>query len=595
MSKQEILKMVSAVRGGEPVCRPARLKGIGQMSKRDLAYCPFPKGTQDELCAAFEAAPQFAGINVGKVLPKTKQHARVILISENGYDARQAALYLAAMSSQIDRDESDELFLDDGLDSPELNEELEKMLGIDESEREITRALLVTSASLLDPGIASGDEDDSPMAAMMAGQKKLDVSSLSAPALLVYADIGPALSETVVEQLEIACGKGCDVFLALRKSQIDLKLVNELILKHHFIVVNVQPTTDEYLVNVLRAAVNEQRLILGSDVNCATAVSAMRRLCGMSFNELDLYDLAAYAAQHAENNVATAADLVYHPYSPKRDGRSAMDELGAMTGLDGIKSVLRYQIAVTMLKARHGGETACRSLAFAGSPGTGKSVTARLVAEILQENGCGTGRFVEAGREQLIGKYVGHTSPKIAKLFEEARGGVLFIDEAGALIPNRSDSYAEEAVNALVRHMELAPETMVIFATYSQEMQELLDSNPGLSSRIAQVLEFPDYTDEQLWEILGTLTAKEDFALPADAHDACCDFFRTLRARRGRNFGNGREARRLRDAAIAELALRVMDDKTANPKLTAEDFSAAAKRLLESESKDEKETARIGF
>ena len=71
------------------------------------------------------------------------------------------------MSSQIDRDESDELFLDDGLDSPELNEELEKMLGIDESEREITRALLVTYASLLDPGIASGDEDDSPMAAMI--------------------------------------------------------------------------------------------------------------------------------------------------------------------------------------------------------------------------------------------------------------------------------------------------------------------------------------------------------------------------------------------------------------------------------------------
>ena len=595
MNKQELVKMVSAVRGGGPVCRPARLKGIGQMSKRELAYCPFPKDDRDELRSVFEAAPQFARINVDKVLPKTKQHARVILISENGYDARQAALYLAAMSSQIDRDKSDELFLDDDLDSPELNEELEKMLGIDESEREITQALLVTSASLLDPGIASGKEDDSPMAAMMAGQKKLDVSSLSAPALLVYADSGPVLSETVVEQLEIACGKGCDAFLALRKSQIDLELVNELIFKHHFIAVYVQPATDAYLVNVLRAAVNEQHLLLGSDVNCASAVSAMRRLRSKSFNELDLYDLAAFAAQRAENNVATAADLVYHPFSPKGSGKSAMDELDAMTGLEGVKDVLRRQLAVFTLKAQRGGEITCRNLAFAGSPGTGKSVTARLVAEILQEKGCGTGRFVEAGREQLIGKYVGHTSPKIAKLFEEAKGGVLFIDEAGALIPNRSDSYAEEAVNALVRHMELAPETMVIFATYSQEMQELLNSNPGLSSRIAQKLEFPDYTDEQLWEILGALTAKEDFALPADAHDACCDFFRTLRARRGRNFGNGREARRLRDAAVEELALRIMEDETAGVELTAADFSAAAKLLLESESKDEKETARIGF
>ena len=109
------------------------------------------------------------------------------------------------------------------------------------------------------------------------------------------------------------------------------------------------------------------------------------------------------------------------------------------------------------------------------------------------------------------------------------------------------------------------------------------------------MLEFPDYTDEQLWEILGTLTAKAGFALPADAHDACCAFFHTLRERRGRNFGNGREARRLRDAAIEELALRAMDDEAVNLELTAEDFSAAAKRLLEQEGKDEKETARIGF
>ncbi|MBR0311535.1 MAG: DUF3990 domain-containing protein [Oscillospiraceae bacterium] len=82
---------------------------------------------------------------------------------------------------------------------------------------------------------------------------------------------------------------------------------------------------------------------------------------------------------------------------------------------------------------------------------------------------------------------------------------------------------------------------------------------------------------------------------PADAHDACCAFFHTLRERRGRNFGNGREARHLRDAAIEELALRAMDDEAVNLELTAEDFSAAAKRLLEQEGKDEKETARIGF
>lgn len=107
------------------------------------------------------------------------------------------------------------------------------------------------------------------------------------------------------------------------------------------------------------------------------------------------------------------------------------------------------------------------------------------------------------------------------------------------------------------------------------------------------MLEFEDYTDEQLWEILGVLTGKEGFALPEAAHDACCGYFRTLRARRGINFGNGREARRLRDAAIEELALRAKD--SAEPaELTALDFEAAAKRLLEQEGEEDPKR-RIGF
>lgn len=589
MNKEQLKSLVSAARGGIPVCRPARLKSIPHAPRAELAYCPFPEAEPDVLLREFSTAPQFQKIDAHEVLRRSRHGVRAILVSDSDYSARQAAVYLAALSSHVEREKPvsrDEFEIDESA--------LDELFGIDDTERELKGAVLVTSATLLDPRIAAGGEDDGPVVTMMQEQKRLDTSSLTSPALLIHADAGPVLSAAVVEQLERACNAGRDVFIALRKSQIDLELVNELMFRNGFVVLNVLPVTDEYLENVLRAAVREQRFPLAADVNCHAVVSRLRAAHGRDFNELDLYDLAAYAAQNATGNALTDADLTYHPYRP-RAGKSAMDELGAMTGLERIKETLRRQIAVFRLKMRQDTETACRSLAFAGSPGTGKSVTARLVAEILREEGCGTGRFVEAGREQLIGKYVGHTSPKIAKLFEQAKGGVLFIDEAGALIPDRSDSYAEEAVNALVRHMELAPETMVIFATYSQEMQELLDANPGLSSRIAQVLKFSDYNDEQLWEILGTLTAKEGFALPADAHNDCCDFFHTLRERRGRNFGNGREARRLRDAAVEELALRAMDDQTVSVELTAADFTAAAKRLLEQESKDEKETARIGF
>ena len=92
------------------------------------------------------------------------------------------------------------------------------------------------------------------------------------------------------------------------------------------------------------------------------------------------------------------------------------------------------------------------NLAFSGAPGTCKSVVARLMARIMQEQGYGTGAYVEAGREDLIGEYLGQTSPKIAQLFERAKGGVLFIDEAGALVKQEKDLYVAEAVNAFKKN-----------------------------------------------------------------------------------------------------------------------------------------------
>jgi len=221
-------------------------------------------------------------------------------------------------------------------------------------------------------------------------------------------------------------------------------------------------------------------------------------------------------------------------------------------------------------------------------------MSARLVAQILREEGVGTGRFVEAGREQLIGKYMGHTSPLVARLFRQARGGVLFIDEVGALLDSRSqDIYATEAVNALVRHMELEPQTVVILATYPDEMKELLASNPGLSSRIAKIVPFEGYDDDRLWDILGWIASQESYTLPQEARPDCVRFFRTLREKKKDTFGNGREARRLFQTAVDEAALRIpKSDKAALPvsenqstldTLTLEDFRLAVAVLLAAE------------
>ena len=576
MNVEELKTMTAAVRGGEPVCRPARLLPIFQQDKTRTAFCQFPADDAVALRRAFCAAPQFAMIDADAVLRRARrQGLRVILLSESAYYARQAALYLAAIAAAERREAGTEEY-DLGMDD-QLNELL------NEAKQELRRSLFVYDASVLDPQINESVDANGPTAALEAGRKRIDICAVPSPAFLVWSGSGAVLSDTVAGQLEIAGHAGKDIFVALTNAQIDRELIEELRLKQHFTVVRVTQPSERYLGSVLRAAVVEQRAALSANVDLLAAVAHMRRLRGRRFEETDLYDAAARAAEEAESGVLTTENLMYRPYSGTGE-RSAMDRLNAMIGLESVKAALRRQLAVAALNARRGRASfGSRNLAFSGSPGTGKSVTARLVAEILREEGCGTGRFVEAGREQLVGKYVGHTSPKIAKLFERSRGGVLFIDEAGALIPRHGDSYAEEAVNALVRHMELEMETMVIFATYPREMKELLDTNPGLSSRIAQVLEFEDYTDDQLWEILGTLAEKDGFTLPADAYDICCGFFHTLRGRRGVNFGNGREARRLRDAAVEELALRAMEDPQAR-KLTAADFSAAAVRLLAQEN-----------
>ncbi|MBR6541693.1 MAG: AAA family ATPase [Anaerotignum sp.] len=180
----------------------------------------------------------------------------------------------------------------------------------------------------------------------------------------------------------------------------------------------------------------------------------------------------------------------------------------------------------------------------------------------------------------------------IAKLFQQAKGGVLFIDEAGALLNNGNDIYATEAVNALVRHMELEPETIVIFATYPDEMQQLLDSNPGLSSRIAHVLEFCSYDEDQLFHIFCTFAKKERLPVANDIKPICDDFFRSLKNKKAENFGNGREARRLYLTAKEELALRAKNRPNTALKLTKKDLQLAATRLLLQENEKQN---YIGF
>lgn len=550
-------------------CFPARLWRLPNVPKEKLAYTPLPPEERStrRMLAEFRAAPQFSQIDPKRLINQMCGGLGVILLTESDYYALQAAMYLTALVLRMQKDVRKKETLPDDL--AWLEED-------DIRTPDLEHALVVASPTLLDPNLAEKQ-----------GQQ-MDMSAVSAaPGLLVSATTGPVLSRQVVDRLPVPGAANSEngpqcVFVALHPQQVDLELVEELRFSYGYHVCRVGLSNQDYLRRVLMGFITEVLGETAPDFDADQVIANLRQYRGAAFDETDLERTVLLGVQRGIKLPVTTRDLMFRPLTLEGRGR---ERLSTMVGLEAVKETVERLSARLLLEQRRSMAgrpmaPACRNLAFSGPPGTGKSVVARLVAQILREEGVGTGRFVEAGREQLIGSYLGQTSPKVAKLFEQARGGVLFIDEAGALLNHQgNDSYAVEAVNALVRHMELHPETVVIFATYPREMEQLLTSNPGLSSRIASVLDFPAYSDQELWDILGTLACREGDTLPPESIGDCLNFFRQLRQRKGENFGNGREARRLYQAAVEEMALRVRDG-IGEDTLAEQDLTAAIQRLL---------------
>lgn len=217
-------------------------------------------------------------------------------------------------------------------------------------------------------------------------------------------------------------------------------------------------------------------------------------------------------------------------------------------------------------------------MCFTGSPGTAKTTVARLVAEILKDNGIlSEGKCVEVGRQQLVGKFVGHTAPQVCEMFDKAKGSVLFIDEAYSLVEDKKGLYGTEAINTIVQEMENRREdTIVILAGYPEEMNELLEWNPGMKSRIAFHVSFDDYTENELLDITKLLAKERGMLLDKDAEEKLLSIYAEARLDKG--FGNGRFARNLLEKAKLNQANRFMNKDlqfVSNEEmrtLTAEDF-----------------------
>ena len=245
----------------------------------------------------------------------------------------------------------------------------------------------------------------------------------------------------------------------------------------------------------------------------------------------------------------------------QRTVEELLAELDALIGLARVKREVHRQVAmlrVERLRAEAGlkSPTITRHLVFTGNPGTGKTTVARLVSGIYRALGLlSQGQLVEVDRSELVAGYLGQTAVKTSEVVARAAGGVLFIDEAYSLT---GDQYGTEAVDTLVKEMEDRREDLVVIvAGYPAPMQQFVAANPGLASRFRTTIEFADYSDDELVEILTLLAGGADYQLTAEALAR----FRELLAvaPRGTTFGNGRFSRNTLEAAIGAHAWRLRE------------------------------------
>lgn len=310
----------------------------------------------------------------------------------------------------------------------------------------------------------------------------------------------------------------------------------------------------------------------------------------------------------APENLLTEEDFKAFYGEEEFDGKSGFEKLDALIGLEKVKTRVRELVASVkaqkkMFEAGVEAQPPCYHMMFTGSPGTGKTIVARIIGQIFRENGLlPVGDLLEVGRWDMVGEYIGQTGPKTVSLCRSAYGSVMFIDEAYLLDggPENGRDFGREAIGALIAEMENGRDRfVVIMAGYEDDMENLLKINSGLKDRIPHKLHFESYNRDQLFEIFKLQLA--------DRYDYDEEFLETARAFftelkdefiNAKEFGNGRFVRNLTERVRIKALLRRMGEVSEGGRivLQAVDFEAAiSDEDMQSINKKGAKLERLGF
>ncbi len=381
----------------------------------------------------------------------------------------------------------------------------------------------------------------------------------------------------------IACSTARNQYVLIKPEEMKLSAVQCLIYEYGFVVLELPELTQQYYSTVLYYLLKDTKYKMEETLNECNLLHRLQQKRGERLCEEDLAVLLDFGVKEAQREGRQGILCMYDfgmLLSVKKE--RTWDILRKMQGLREVKLIAEELVA--LLKERKLNErlqTSHNHMVFYGKPGTGKTTCAQLLSDVLAEEGFGNGNFVVATRKDLVGEYVGHTAPRVAKKFEEARGGILFVDEAGFFLQRESGGFVEEAVKEFVRYMEKETEVMVIFAMYPDEARSFMEMDTGLLSRIKYFVHFPDYSCEELLAIAESMFDKNGYKLARNCYQIIEKYIKDSMRRDKEKFGNARTVRNLMEMSISQISLRHFreSNKPAKQLITAEDIKGALVRL----------------